>query len=625
MTLRWTIPFVSLGGTACHIDIYAPTASGVTTLLGASVPFEYDDVGDDNMLEFIRYRTGYVRLIERVDGELADILPNSPTDRFVAVYYGSDIVFTGYMQCTEFSDAFVASPREITFPVVSPMGLLNMYSFTSRQPSVTTVGAIMKEVLDTISPNVSGCGYIDVIYPSTSTSPWDNLIRTLAICPLNDDFLDEYFNQSQAEDDIYKPKTYLYFVHGLCAALGWMLHDTPGGPIFVKYEYIGAYSRTPISSLSGNPTRSSITQATTSFVSWFDNVDDNANISMRRPMKEIDYTMDGEIPYVVDVPTKYNFPSGTSYGNTGWWRYILNNLLPTITLDNGVEMDKWAVWQPDATSISWDIDWAFNGANGKLTFNPCCAIHSTFDAFLKITLQVGNDWQTLSSNGWESDISGIFSFKIGGLYYDMSRDQTVSPTKLSNGIVFDKSTGRINSNTTIPNAFNDSDGILIKCPGPTTQGFKEFSSPEVEVAINIPSGKVAVMSVSIIQKQVDYAYKRSIKIIGGNSGTETSSVTAELNNLRTNDGNNSFALPTGEYEASDPPQFAYMFAPRRVIVQRVKRGTGVGGQDLVNDYLPRFYYYGSGSGGRYRIIAQSFNPREDEYKMTLVSSSVLNV
>ena len=79
---RWTIPFKSLNGTNCRIDIYDEGWSGAVTELStanantpgvaAADPFYYEENNDESLLEVIRYRTGYINLVETIYGGLAD-------------------------------------------------------------------------------------------------------------------------------------------------------------------------------------------------------------------------------------------------------------------------------------------------------------------------------------------------------------------------------------------------------------------------------------------------------------------------------------------------------------------------------------------------------------------------
>jgi hypothetical protein len=64
---RWTVQFKSLNGTTCRIDIYKRGYTGtiVDTLIAAANPINYSEDNDSDLLNnVIRFRTGYLRLIE---------------------------------------------------------------------------------------------------------------------------------------------------------------------------------------------------------------------------------------------------------------------------------------------------------------------------------------------------------------------------------------------------------------------------------------------------------------------------------------------------------------------------------------------------------------------------------
>ena len=89
MAKKYTIPFKSLTGNACSIDIYddAYTGTAVTTLTGAPHPITFDEDDDDDLLTVVRSKTGYLNLIETTAGELDGVYPTTNTSRQVKAYY----------------------------------------------------------------------------------------------------------------------------------------------------------------------------------------------------------------------------------------------------------------------------------------------------------------------------------------------------------------------------------------------------------------------------------------------------------------------------------------------------------------------------------------------------------
>lgn len=71
---RWTIPFKSLNGTDCRIDIYDEGWAGSVTEISTannsspgypqSDPIYYEEESDENLLLVVRYKTGYINLVE---------------------------------------------------------------------------------------------------------------------------------------------------------------------------------------------------------------------------------------------------------------------------------------------------------------------------------------------------------------------------------------------------------------------------------------------------------------------------------------------------------------------------------------------------------------------------------
>ena len=98
--IRWTIPFKSFNGTSCHVDIYDEGFAGeVTTLKGDAEPFYYEEGNSSDLLnDVVRYRTGYINVIEENATQLADIYPTTDKQRYVEFYYGASLNFCGYIQ-----------------------------------------------------------------------------------------------------------------------------------------------------------------------------------------------------------------------------------------------------------------------------------------------------------------------------------------------------------------------------------------------------------------------------------------------------------------------------------------------------------------------------------------------
>ena len=248
--IRWRLQFKSLKGVGCLVNIYdedwtssadetktgsdVPFAveQGVTLLTGSKDPFYFEEDDDDDLLRVLRYKTGYINVVELTYGELSDLMPLTNTEHYVEFFYGSTLVFIGYMQAQNFENDWVAAPRELHLPVMSPLGLaagktLNVIN----PPTRVSLATLLHEVCVDLYPKGTG-----VIMPDVSPS-LEGTINSLVVCPANSSF-----SQSIATASIpYDPITYEEFIEGLCNCFGWMVHDSVNGPVFTKFDHGGNY------------------------------------------------------------------------------------------------------------------------------------------------------------------------------------------------------------------------------------------------------------------------------------------------------------------------------------------------------------------------------------------------
>ena len=134
--VRWTIPFKSLSEVSCRIDIIDPTYPeyiSPITYQAADDPFFFEEENSDDLLEdVLRYQTGYIRMIDNGDQYIPDIYPTSTFDRPVKVYYGSTLIFNGYIQVQAFSTELKSNPKIIELPVISMLGAFEDKQFNAN-------------------------------------------------------------------------------------------------------------------------------------------------------------------------------------------------------------------------------------------------------------------------------------------------------------------------------------------------------------------------------------------------------------------------------------------------------------------------------------------------------------
>lgn len=296
---RWTVPFVSLNGTSCRVDIYKrgytgsdvielsannPTTPGVA----AANPFAYSEGDDEDLLnDVIRYRTGYLRLIEETYGALDEIYPSVNTDRYVEFYYGTTLDFTGFIQAQSFDRAWVGGPREIELPVISPLGLANGVKFdyaNFNPPSWKSFHSILTSAFALFD-----AGYLGYYYPSfmsSASAVKDIYLNSLTVCPFGGRF---YKRNSSNLDGIYEPKTAEDALKMICTGFGLVLHDDPTFPVFQRVDFQGQYMKLTF------PTASElISQSVTDLTTVAEVASAEGRESTVMPLSKIEVTYDGD-------------------------------------------------------------------------------------------------------------------------------------------------------------------------------------------------------------------------------------------------------------------------------------------------------------------------------------------
>ena len=668
---------MSRNGIACSVDIYEEGYTGisVTTLTGSAEPFIYEEDDSNDLLDFVRVKTARLRVVEETYGTLEALHPTSPLHHYVVAKYGSEIVFTGYMECAEYSGEYVACPREIEFPVISPLGILGGMNFPTMTPegdilapTCTTVGTLMQEVMNAINPYVEGDdsqpGYQWVMYPGSNgnsgvANPWNNKIRSVAVCPFNSSFK-HYSDISE----LYAPKSYQQFVEGLCTCLGWTVHDTPQGLIFVKYDDMGGMSKMAVSALNTASSATHVTQWTDQgFTTFFANRDSNATHTVKRPLRAITFDVDGTEPGTQSITMEYMQKeynqSLLTFGMQGKCRgYIFNHTDPTINSFNWGGTGSLA--NPGLYALAWfKYDDPTEETSFSFTEGLVYKLHHvtsivTEDMFRKsfymdprsdsnkVLLQMNvKMWKydTSTHNIIEMpdtlyhNLSLLLTIKRGNQYYDIVNTRW-GASAVQNGITIAQNTCKPirDENINIPD-YSNVDGIIFDVwpSGPPLDiiieplelifSIRRTVGDDDNIIIFFQNITLSDPDSAFTNYHKDYLYQDKYKITGEQRGTEEASLTATINNLTWSKNENTFLHRTQSVE--EPPSFPHMFYPQRFLDQRVERIADYDHADM-NDYNVRFLYGEMGGKGRCRILSKSFFMRVDELRLIFAQSQVLN-
>ena len=382
-TIRWTIPFKSLNGTNCRIDIYDEGWSGGATELSpnnvnapgyaADDPFYFEETFSNDLLsDVVRYKTGYIRMVELQKDSLSVLYPTSKFQRYVEFYYGSVMRFKGYMQVQDFSNPWEPSPRVIEFPVVSPLGLAEEVNFgIIYPPHSVTIGSLIDEIIAGLRVS-----YSYVSFPALSDADLSKTVYSLFVSPWNDEYHSSI--RSASPSVFIAPRSYMTLLDALCKAYGWILHDTPNELIFSMFDHRGKYWQYPVGHV-GDPSYRSQSQAPTDqtfpLTNWFSECDANAQISSILPANGVQMNYEGEsLDDLEPTLDRAQFYSVTGYGDTE--SVNVCNLTPItsewtgmageVTFDANHRVDSYgahSIVYKDQKGILWKIDQSWVSGN----------------------------------------------------------------------------------------------------------------------------------------------------------------------------------------------------------------------------------------------------------------------
>lgn len=575
--VRWQIPFKSFNGLSCRIDVYDPTFPEYISPMvykGADDPFYFEEDNSDDLLnDVLRYQTGYIRMIDDGSQYIPDIYPTGTFDRPVNVYYGSTLVFNGYIQVQEFSTDMVPTPKVIELPVISMLGVMENRKFDASTanfmpPKVKTLG----QLLDIILP--SG-GYDRVYLPNITGAELTKTVNTLTLTPWNKDY---HHSIPPAANVITVPESYAYLVECICKAFGWICHDTPTALVFTCFDYQSNYIYYPTGHVGNNSYKvtDSTPVAAINLEDYFENADNNGQQNTILPETgiEIDYEGEGLSLNVDFDKTTYNSViTDPDYDPEDGEETSLCVLMPINMLY-------------DMTGI---VIPTFEGGS-YITPGASCVAWTSYEGIL---MSMHDSW-----------IVGREMFKIR--YY----------IKRMTGISWKVTFQALHSDNWIRNLASANADELLYATATVNDEYIEisfrlrraFNTHELVMLYNI--------KLECLQNNTPYAsyrYKPSSDSDKLPSSQDnpliSSSITMPISLYRLNN-----TLIGASPLTTKITEYPYLFQKRLELVQRFRLTTAPA--------LPhtRLFNY---QGKKWRIIAQEFHPWDDEYKLTMQHSPVL--
>ena len=251
---KWRTTFMSVNNRqyTANIKVYGYTGS-VITLTADTDPLTLEENDDTDLLNVIRYTTGYINILADDSIDVADIFPTtSITERYVEILEGSTVIFRGYVQAQEFSRmgnyATTGNPpQSVSIPIISPLGLIDDLEFEKvTSPTDFTLWELLKICLYKLGGNPGGVAatpYTYVYFPHVAGSSAllkELKLPSLVISPYSDDNTHNFLTTVA---DCFDVVEISYFIEGLCRCFGCMVHDTPDALVFTKFDYTGSSVR----------------------------------------------------------------------------------------------------------------------------------------------------------------------------------------------------------------------------------------------------------------------------------------------------------------------------------------------------------------------------------------------
>ena len=612
---RWTIPFKSLNGTSCRIDIYKDDYSGSTTVLSpndpnspgcaAANPITWQESDDESLLKVYRYKTGYIRLVERTNGSLSEMYPARNIDHYIEFYYGETMAFNGYIQAQSFENDFVAAPREISLPIMSPLGVGEGMRMLIVTPGNYTIGSLLKTCITQLDAD-----YTQVLFPDVEPH-FKGVIKSIVPIPFNDDF--DYLESGLT--DVYAPSYISEYIEAICNTYGWTVHDEPGKIVFSKFDHTGAYVRIWLDDLPNGTPVSQVESGGTvmSFSTFYTLSSADSTEGTILPKKEV--TLDfGASPF-----KSYSYPfkrlsfvrkDQASYGVTAIW---MNPVGPEIQDTSSF------------TTITSPNSLQDNGAF-------ICAIGRPSD--LKKMILISQPAQSSGVYLFKCMIYNVpkslkssVNFKIDGvvskdLYFEDTDQSAILQCSIRAGSkYFNYDATAIGLNTWVDNEVRNL--IWINPQGMPIIPMDVYTMPECEYIemkfysyprtedfkfIGITNISVNTPEDGAVEFDTNQTTKKSLR--ANNGSYETDSVSMMFTQQR------SFINQIGNSVLPAQTDYAYMFQSQNILKLKCKQ--------LYNYNYPYFakwtYHI---PGWYYRILSISFDPWDDNYTIILYRSPIL--
>ena len=599
---KWIIPFVSLNGTECSIDIYkrgytgdtvitlSPSVSGSPGCAGA-MPIYFEEDNDEDLLTVLRVKTGYISLVEMTYGGLVDLYPDTDRDHYIEFYYGTTLMFNGFIQAQSFDNDWVAPPREVQLPIQSPLGLCEGLKLASAAPSIKSRDTYLNEIVAGL-----GAAYTGFILPGSIES---FSLKSSVVCEINE-------NPNETDgSDMYTPISYAEYLETFCYLYGLILHDTPTKLVFSRFDEDGEYSGT-----------SAIGATVRNIADYFTIASDGHKESTIQPLKDIRIDYDGasladEDMSVSQMPFVQK-DSGT-LSVAAWFKMLgprFANQAEMVSL--GISGER-----PTSQGVYGAVAGGLGGqSEGVMVYNGSNYLANTpLFVYKFFNYPIIQDGENCVLRLGMTRGEYIYNCTEEGMFLDFSVGVVGSngQEEFYNPQTFEWTTTEVKLGSYYG---QDSDGMWLRnvpvglCLCVHFYYWNATALPANNVCI------VTEMSLSAT-KSNQWAYKYSQefskKLPGAQGAKKSGSFGLVFNRDRSDDHS---TMWNSEYPYT-APTFSYMFLTQNRLQLEMK----LSGTFPTDIYITKWAFWIT--GWRWRIIAVGFDPRNDVYTITMHRSSVI--
>lgn len=625
--MGYTCTFVSLAGKTCVVTV----AGGGTAITGAANPFEIEENDSDDLLDFIRYKSGHLRIVEMPGQDLSGLFPTSATSHPVEMTYDGELVFKGYLQPQTFNNDWKSKPRVMEFPVISPLGIAEKYNFVPSASFLTPGG--YEQIGALLAAICSDLGYTSLIFPrgmfphgTPSANMLTYYVKSLTIAPYSDDF-------DYGMGDLQKPITYMAFIEGLCKAFGMTAHDHAGTLIFTRTNWTGDSYQYDMP-LWGSPTL--ISYSTGGALETGRAIVGNDNMeSIIAPVRKLTLKSGSEQvkkTSLDEITARSTFATGNVITQGQYRMILLPNAdefagstyppqINSVTPAEG-QLTNTGTWLCAFGTIGeLQEGIMLSSAETALASHPECTVkflqppdsYSHFTLKMNVIFGKGLGDMNLTDN---PDRKLLVRMKCGSYYYDFANN-TWAVTVAS---------GDDTKEVTIDN--NSQDGEISFIPIP----YYNSNSGRNPIEVMIKSKYEYMTALTQLTMEADvtgydtYKYTRrdtdSMLAISAGAGVNDDSVDQLLNTWRNDEGHIYINL-TGALQLDTVigTYFSYLATPQLRLDYSL-RITDKQYLFVADDYLKgqKFTTSALGPGDTWRLMALAFYPWNDEYRIKLIKN-----